>query len=438
MADPANSVAELIREVSRTRDEIARADSARLEKIAAKADKGEVDRLADHMAKQVAALQAAVNQISLKIGRPGAGAIASGDFSPAVDRAAARGLLELKHQIRVPKALPGEPAFNPSETELEEAEHAVRGLRHLFKATSIEQIPLLERKALTSFSMGASGFILQPELSNQILSCLVDITDLTGLVNAVSISGPSIKFMVDDVRLQIAGWACDTSCFANSPPGNFTEGLGELEIKAEPLRALCCASRDLLEDSVFNVEQWVLQKVSLAFRNVISDAILAGDGIGKPAGLLHPSSGIPICNVSPNTPLGTITWQDLISLAYQVPMQWHSGSIYLLNQRSFGQILTMSDSIGRPIMIANPTQPGVFVIGGWPVRIATQLPDVAPGSVPVIFGNLKAAYTLINRKQIYMLQDPYSFGGYCIGFRFEARVGGSCTCSNACRMLRVK
>jgi hypothetical protein len=108
----ADGVAELLEEVRKTRDEIMRADSVRLEKIAAKADKGELDRLSDHVAKQVAELQRAVNTLSVKLGRPGAGAIA-GDFSAGADRAAARGLLELKHLLRSPKADP-EHVFAPS------------------------------------------------------------------------------------------------------------------------------------------------------------------------------------------------------------------------------------------------------------------------------------------------------------------------------------
>jgi hypothetical protein len=36
-----------------------------------------------------------------------------------------------------------------------------------------------------------------------------------------------------------------------------------------------------------------------------------------------------------------------------------------------------------------------------------------------------------------MQADPYS-AGFCILFRFEARVGGAVTCAGAARLLRVK
>jgi hypothetical protein len=144
MADPTDSVAELIREVSRTRDEIMRADSARLEKIAAKADKGELDRLSEHVAKQVSDLQRAVNSLSLKLGRPGGSAL--GEFSAGADQAAARGLCELKHFLRVPRADAAYP-FAPSHDDVSEASLAIRAMRRLLKTTSLDTLDAMERKA---------------------------------------------------------------------------------------------------------------------------------------------------------------------------------------------------------------------------------------------------------------------------------------------------
>src|SRR5262249_54283895 len=39
-----------------------------------------------------------------------------------------------------------------------------------------------EKKSLPSFAFGTNSFILAPQISNQVLSCLVDPTDITGLV----------------------------------------------------------------------------------------------------------------------------------------------------------------------------------------------------------------------------------------------------------------
>lgn len=45
----------------------------------------------------------------------------------------------------------------------------------------------------------------------------------------------------------------------------------------------------------------------------------------KPLGLLHPNSGIRICETSLATPAGQFTWQDLIMLKAEIPMKWQAG-----------------------------------------------------------------------------------------------------------------
>jgi HK97 family phage major capsid protein len=45
------------------------------------------------------------------------------------------------------------------------------------------------------------------------------------------------------------------------------------------LRFVVCATSDLLVDASFNVETWLLDKVSRGFRATIIAAILLGDGV---------------------------------------------------------------------------------------------------------------------------------------------------------------
>src|SRR5262245_34957980 len=69
-------------------------------------------------------------------------------------------------------------------------------------------------------------------------------------------------------------------------------------------------------------------------------------------------------------------------------MQWHTGSSYLMNQRTFALLHTMSDAIGRPLLSPIPQGPG-FVLDGSPIKIASQMPDAAAGATPVAFATGK-------------------------------------------------
>jgi HK97 family phage major capsid protein len=427
-----STVGELLREIKTAQEDIMRADQERTRKLETKADKGELDRIAADMARKAAQLQTAVENLSRKVGRPGG----SGDFGPDADQAAARGLLEMKHLLRIPKADPEHP-FTPSHDDLAEAELACKAMRNLLKVTSLDALSLLERKALSSFALGSSGYLLPPEWSSQILSCLEDQSDITGLLTNIAISGSSLKMFSDGTDLDHAMWACDVDCWSAQRIQDITKGLAEIEIRPEHLRYIVCASRDIIEDASVDMERWLFEKVSRAFRNTVSSAVVAGDGLGKPQGILHPGSGIPICDTGVNTPAGQFTWQDLVMLKWQVAVQFHRDASYLMNQNTFALTLTMSDAMGRPIMLPSPVVAGQYLINGSPVYLATQFPDCVGGATPVAFGGWKQAYTLVTRKAVTMQSDPYS-AGFCILEKFEARIGGSVTCSNAARLLRIK
>jgi len=197
-----------------------------------------------------------------------------------------------------------------SEDAITEAKAHLDAVGALMKTTDVGRLPDFQRKALSSFSFGANGFLLPVEMSDRILSCLTGPTDITALMDNVTVSGSSIKFLVDQGDLDIAAWACQTTCFPNNPSGtDLASLLGELEIKRETLRYVACATSDLLEDSGFNIESWLLNKVQRAFKNTVSEAVMVGSGVGMPIGILNPAAGIPICDTAAPTPAGQFTWQ---------------------------------------------------------------------------------------------------------------------------------
>jgi HK97 family phage major capsid protein len=415
-------VAELVAEIKAASENIAAADAHNKQALTRIETKQE-------------SLETSVNDIWKRISRPGAEHVVDDDA--ALARKSASELCRIRRSLTVPKLDIGvADDYAPSSSEIDEALAARKALKSLFR-NGEARLDHLQKKSLSSFSFGTNAFLLPPEMSSRILSCLVSPTDISGLVDHVQISAGSIKFLIDNVRMGLGAWACQSDCFSNNPVPDLQSGLGELEIKAETIRYVQCVNSDLLADASFNVEQWMTQKVSDGMRITINDAIVAGDGLGKPMGLLNPQSGIAICETGAATPPGMFTWQDLVMLKFELPQQWWDGSVYLMNQRTAGLLMTMSSTDGRPLLSALPAGMPGFALAGSPIVIASQMPDVQPGSTPILFGNLRAAYTIVDRKAVTMVHDPYT-AGWCHLFKFEARIGGACTCPNSVRLLRIR
>jgi HK97 family phage major capsid protein len=200
-----------------------------------------------------------------------------------------------------------------------------------------------------------------------------------------------------------------------------------------------CATRDLIEDAAVDVQSWLFDKISTGMSALINEAILIGDGVGRPMGLLNPRSGIPVCETASSTPPREFRWQDLVMLAMQIPAQWRTGASFLMNQTTAGYLLSMSDAIGRPLLQSvQGVQDGPrWTLLGFPIYLASQMPDPAPGSTPVAFGNWRQTYTIVTRKNPTIEVDPYS-AGWCMLYKADARVGGATTCPNSARLLRIR
>ena len=409
---------------------------------------GLIDEVRQHMAlgddatkQRFVAIEASINDLFKRLGRPGISTDGDYDF----DRKSAIDYCRTRRHLTTPKIQADvTPDYMPTAAEIDEAIVARKALRSLIRHGDLKRLDHIETKSLSSFNFGGNGFILAPEMSNRVLSCLTDETDVAGLMANVTISGPSIKFLLDNVLIDYAAWACETSCFANNPQPNLMEGLGQLELKPESLRYILCATRDLVEDASINLESWMFGKVNRAFRRTISSAIISGDGVGKPLGVLHPAAGIQICDTGEGTPAGQFSWQDLIALKWAVPAQYHNGGRYLMNQNTASMLATMSDANGRPIMIPMPlgipgtnVLPGTMSLNGSPIQIVTQMPDPLPGALAIAYGNWNETYMTVTRKATTLQVDPFS-AGWCILYKFEARIGGGIICPNAARLMRLR
>jgi HK97 family phage major capsid protein len=100
-----------------------------------------------------------------------------------------------------------------------------------------------------------------------------------------------------------------------------------------------------------------------------------------------------------------------------------------MNQRTAALLMTMSDGLGKPMLqsIQGLHDGPRWTLLGFPIYIASQLPDVAPGATPVAFGNWRHTYTIVVRKTPTIQVDNFS-AGFCVLYKCEARIGGGVTC----------
>jgi len=301
-----------------------------------------------------------------------------------------------------------------------------------------------ESKALASTtSSGADGGYAVPKVIDSTIENLVmNISPIRAEANVVQIGTNDYHKLVN-LKGMASGWVAETS----ARPATNTPTLTDIAIKAQELYANPQATQVMMDDVFFDAEQWISEELAEEFARAEGAAFVAGDGVNKPFGIL---SGTPVATADGARAFGTLQYVPtgvaanwaatnpadiLFTLAGSLKARYRENAKVLLNKAILFDLSAFKDSSGR--YIYNPiSAPGVLPnILGYPVIEAEDMPAKAANAIALAFGDFKRGYTIVDRKGMTMLRDPYSNKPY-VGFYTVKRVGGAIVNSEAIKLVK--
>ena len=224
-----------------------------------------------------------------------------------------------------------------------------------------------------------------------------------------------------------SGWVNETAARTETAgPGFGTLNWAFGEIYANP-----SATQTILDDSELDLENWLAGEVETEFAYQEGVAFVSGNGTNKPNGILtyvtgganaatHPFGAITTVN---SGSAAALTTDGLVNLVYSLPSAFTGNASFAMNRSTQGAIRLLKDStsnyIWQPALVAG--QPASLL--GYPCEEVAAMPNIAAGAKPVLFGDFKQTYLIIDRKGIRVLRDPYTNKPYVM-FYTTKRVGG--------------
>lgn len=214
-----------------------------------------------------------------------------------------------------------------------------------------------------------------------------------------------------------------------------TMSYGQVEIPVHEIACYIDVSLKLLEDSAVNVESEVSFELAQEFSRKENEAFAIGDGVKKPLGLqLTPGiSNIASGNATLLTPDG------FISTMYSMPQAYADNGTWLMNRGTLGSVMLFKDAQNNYIWSNAGWKDGQpSTILGRPVIIDPSMPNVAAGTLPVLFGDFKRAYRIYDRVGMSILRDPYTQATKgLVRFHARRRVGGKPVLAEALRRIFI-
>lgn len=281
------------------------------------------------------------------------------------------------------------------------------------------------------------GFMAPTEASNELIKGVVEFSPIRTIARVRTTGARSIT-MPKRTTTAAATWAGEADAAAETT----NPKLGQEEIATKELRALIDISRQDLEDTDFDLEQFAAEEFAEQFGVTEGTAFVSGDGIdGKPEGFLTAadtgylgSNGIETVTSNTNDALDV---DDFLDVFYALKDPYSSRGTWVMNRQTVRDARKLVDSNGVYIWQPGLTNGEPSVILGRPVVHATDMPVVANGALVACFGDF-SKYLIVDRLSTETLRDPYTQGPSFVRFWARRRVGGQVLVTEAFKLLQIQ
>lgn len=254
----------------------------------------------------------------------------------------------------------------------------------------------LIRKAAAGASEGIAadgGYATPVQYANNIYNDIIGQDSLFNLCMKIPMNGPSIKLPALNYTTQgsfgvTANWEGEAVTIPTSKPA-----YRQPSLTLNKLTCLVPVTSELLEDGIA-IEPVIQSLASEAMTYKINDAIINGDGVGKPVGIVGHGSTVSVASQAATT--SYLTTANVLNMEAALYGN-RQRAVWLINQDVKSSLLTVADSGGRFLYFAPgsmPNNPDAQLLG---IKVVPSINCQTKGTVGDI-----------------ILWDPYS---YWVGYK---------------------
>ena len=265
------------------------------------------------------------------------------------------------------------------------------------------------------------GYLVPEEYDSRLIEILKEENIMRSLATTISTSGQhKINVAASDPA---AAWI-DEGGALNFGDSKFAQVL----LDAHKLHVAIKVTEELLYDSAFNLENYILSSFGQALANAEEDAFLNGDGTGKPTGIFHKTNGGTFLKDIP-----AIKSDDMIDLIHALKRPYRKNASFIMNDKTVSSIRKLKDNNGAYIWQPSYQQNEPDRILGYPVYTSAFAPENA-----IAFGDYRY-YNIGDRgtRSFKELTELFAGNGM-IGFVAKERVDGKLVLKEAVQILPIK
>jgi len=271
------------------------------------------------------------------------------------------------------------------------------------------------------------GYTVPDEFEAVLIEALQDENIMRQVANVIQTSSGDTKIPVVATK-GTAFWVDEAATIPTSD-----DTFGQVTLSAYKLATRIKVSEELLNDSVFNLEQYIAREFARRIGVKEEEAFIGGDGVGKPLGLLAAAGGAQadVVAAKPNA----ISLDDVLDLFYGLRTPYRRNAVFIMNDATVKAVRKLKDSTGQYLWAPSIKDATPDTILNRPLYTSIFMPSVAPEAKVMLFGDF-SYYWIADRqgRQFKRLNELYAETGQ-VGFIGTQRVDGRLILPEAVKAL---
>jgi HK97 family phage major capsid protein len=302
------------------------------------------------------------------------------------------------------------------------------------KESAVQQLGPDFMAVLNVGSDPSGGYAVPVDITDRVVSLIYETSAIRKRAAIRTTSRDRIQIRRDLDQAVLGGWVAEQASRAAT---NTPQIPVPYEIPVHEGYAFPLLSQQELSDAAWDVEAWLVQKLSERYSRDENAAFAGGNGVGKPRGFLTYASAVPSktafekveqvkTGVNGNFAAAPNGPDIFIDLMGKMKEDYLGSASWAMTRTTLAAARKLKDSQGRYQVELEPGlngRPG-FSILGFEVDRWADMPEIASGSLSIALANWAQAYQIVDHASgMSSLRDPYTqkpnIGVYTI-----KRVGG--------------
>lgn len=274
------------------------------------------------------------------------------------------------------------------------------------------------------------GYLAPDEFERTLIESLQEENIFRSLAKIINTSSGDKKIPVSATK-GTASWVDEEGLIPESD-----DSFGFTSIGAYKLATMIKVSEELLNDSFFNIQEYIAKEFARRIGAKEEEAFFIGDGTGKPTGIFHTTGGAELGVTSASAT--AITLDEVMDLFYSLKSPYRKKSIFITNDATVKSIRKLKDSTGQYLWQPSVTAGEPDRILNRPVKTSVYVPTIATGNKVMAFGDFNY-YWIADRqgRSFQRLNELYAATGQ-VGFKATQRVDGKLILPEAIKVLKMK